>query len=63
MLSASCKKQERFTDLCEKYNVSACVYGHLHGTNIRRELVTSKNGVVYYLTSCDLLKHEVVEIL
>jgi predicted phosphohydrolase len=51
-----------FTALCEKYNVTACVYGHLHGKNCRAEIFTNKGGVKYYLTSCDLLKHQVMEI-
>lgn len=51
-----------FTELCEKYGVRACVYGHLHGRRGRHNLCTHKNGVDYYLTSCDLLGHEIVEI-
>jgi len=52
-----------FTALCEKYGVTACVYGHLHGKNCRAELLTQKNGVDYYLTSCDLLQHKLVQII
>jgi predicted phosphohydrolase len=51
-----------FTELLEKYGVSACVYGHLHGKNCRDELCTTKNGIKYYLTSCDLMQHQVAEI-
>jgi predicted phosphohydrolase len=51
-----------FTDLCERFGVRACVYGHLHGKQGRHQLVTQKGGVTYYLTSCDLLKHSVAEI-
>ena len=58
----SMRDDSAFTALCEKYGVSACVYGHLHGKNSRAELFTLKNGVKYYLTSCDLLQHKVVEI-
>ena len=52
-----------FTKLMEKYGVSVCVYGHLHGKNSRNEIVTTKNGIKYYLTSCDLVGFRVVEIL
>jgi len=58
----STRDDSPFTALCEKYGVSACVYGHLHGKNCRAELFTQKNGVKYYLTSCDLLQHKVIEI-
>ena len=51
-----------FTRLCEKYKVSACVYGHLHGKQGRTQLLVQKNGVNYYLTSCDLLGHTLVEV-
>ena len=58
----SMRDDSPFTELCEKYGVSSCVYGHLHGRNCRAELFTQKNGVKYHLTSCDLLQHKVVEI-
>jgi len=51
-----------FTKLCEKYGVTACIYGHLHGKQGRHQLNVQKNGVNYYLTSCDLLGHKLVEI-
>ena len=51
-----------FTELCEKYGVSAVVYGHLHGHGGRPDLVLTKNGIKYYLTSTDLLQHKPAEI-
>jgi len=51
-----------FTALLEKYKVTACVYGHLHGKNCRDELLTIKNGIKYYLTSCDLVGCKLVEV-
>jgi len=51
-----------FTETLEKYGVSACVYGHLHGKAHKDELTASKNGIKYYLTSCDLIGHKVIEI-
>ena len=51
-----------FTALLEKYGVSACVYGHLHGKNSRNEVLTVKNGIKYYLSSCDLVGFKLVEI-
>jgi predicted phosphohydrolase len=51
-----------FTQLCEKYGVRACVFGHLHGKSGRQQLRVHKNGVDYYLTSCDLVGNSLVEI-
>jgi hypothetical protein len=51
-----------FTALLEKFKVDAVVYGHLHGKNCRDELLTIKSGIKYYLTSCDILKHQLTEI-
>ena len=58
----SMRDDSPFTALCEKYGVSACVYGHLHGKQVRAEAVTEKRGVKYYLTSCDQVGFKVVEI-
>ena len=52
-----------FTELFEKYKVNAVVYGHLHGKNCRACKFVEKNGVKYYLTSCDQVNCELVEIL
>ena len=51
-----------FTDLMEKYGVYKCVYGHLHGENSRGVKYLQKNGIEYYLTSCDKVNNELVEI-
>ena len=59
----STRDESAFTKLCEKYKVCACVYGHLHGKNCRGDLLHRKNGVDYYLTSCDLVGHKVVEVI
>lgn len=52
-----------FTKLMEKYNVDACIYGHLHGKGGRNDLLVEKSGIKYYLTSCDLLDHQVAKIV
>jgi len=51
-----------FTQMMEEYKVDICIYGHLHGKGGRKELETIKNGIKYYLTSCDLLDFRVAEI-
>ncbi len=52
-----------FTKLFEKYGVSKVVYGHLHGRQGRTEIVSEKNGVEYYLTSCDKLGNRLIQII
>ena len=58
----STRQDSPFTILCEKYGVDVCVYGHLHGKSGRHEPMHVRNGVRYYLTSCDLLGFSVAEI-
>lgn len=51
-----------FTDLFEEFNVSAVVYGHLHGPNVKFNRKVIIGGITYYLTSCDLLRNRPVVI-
>ncbi|MBE7087285.1 MAG: serine/threonine protein phosphatase [Clostridiales bacterium] len=51
-----------FTDVFEEYGVDAVVYGHLHGKNVRADKLVVKNGIKYYLTSCDLVDNKLTEI-
>ncbi len=51
-----------FSQLIESFKVDAVVYGHLHG---QKGLPTSfvKNGIPYYLTSCDMVDNNLTEII
>ncbi len=51
-----------FTELFEQYKVDAVVYGHLHGKDCKAELLVNKNGIKYYLTSCDLVAQKLTLI-
>lgn len=51
-----------FTQIFEEYNVDAVVFGHLHGTKIKMENYFVKNGIRYYLTSCDRVNNKLTEI-
>lgn len=42
-----------FTELLEAYEVTLCVYGHLHGGAHRYGFNGTKNGTVYQLVSAD----------
>lgn len=50
------------TALLERYNVDKALYGHLHGKNARVTPTLEKNGIEYYLTSCDLIENKLVFI-
>ncbi|MBQ8444112.1 MAG: metallophosphoesterase [Clostridia bacterium] len=57
----SFKEDSKFSQLIEKYNVDIVVYGHLHGYK-NPELHFVRGGVEYFLTSCDEVDNELVEI-
>lgn len=48
-------KESSTSILLEKYHVDTCVFGHLHNVKTQDPLFGEKNGVHYYLTSCDYL--------
>lgn len=51
-----------FTQLFEENGVRKAVFGHLHGASYF-PLKTEKNGIEYYLTSCDKARFTLTEIL
>jgi hypothetical protein len=55
-------EDSEFTKLMEEYGVKKCVYGHLHGKNARCKKYIVKNGIEYYLTSCDKVENQLVLI-
>lgn len=55
------KDDSPFSALLEKYGVSQVVYGHLHGySNAEKRFV--KNGIEYFLTSCDEVDNSLIQI-
>lgn len=50
------------TDMLAAYRVDAVVYGHLHGKDCRAKRFVQKDGIKYYLTSCDQVQNKAVEI-
>ena len=56
------RENSGFTDIFEEFGVSAVIYGHLHGKNVRADKFVIKNGVKYYLTSCDMVDNKLTEI-
>lgn len=55
------RDDSEFSLLFEKYNVDSVVYGHVHGYKTI-ETYFEKRGVKYYLTSCDIIKNNIMTI-
>lgn len=53
----------RASRLLENYHVDACVFGHLHSVRPNSLPFGEKNGVRYYLTSCDYLNFSPLKII
>lgn len=56
-------KDSRASLLLERYNIQACVFGHLHNVKKAIPLFGSKNGVQYTLTACDYLNFVPFKVL
>ncbi|MBO7187194.1 MAG: metallophosphoesterase [Clostridia bacterium] len=56
------RENNLFTQIFEENKVDIVVYGHLHGKNVRADKVVYKNGIKYYLTACDQVDNDLVEI-
>jgi len=56
------RENSAFTDIFEEFGVESVVYGHLHGPNVRSDKLVIKNGIKYYLTSCDQVGNKLTEI-
>ena len=56
------REPNEVTKMFEENNVTAVIYGHLHGKDARADKVLKKNSIAYYLTSCDLVGNKLVKI-
>ena len=52
----------KYTKMLEEYGVYKVVFGHLHGYVNPKMIYNEINGIKYYLTSCDAVKNQLVEI-
>lgn len=48
--------------LLEKYGVNICLFGHLHNIKPGTKMFGEKNGIQYFLTSCDYLNFHPLKI-
>ena len=55
-------EESEFTKLFEEFSVDTVVYGHIHDSTGRAMLQVKKNGITYFLTSCDQIKMKPVLI-
>jgi predicted phosphohydrolase len=44
-----------FTEIMRRYNVKACLYGHLHGPDQSRAFIGMRDGIRYHFISADYL--------
>jgi len=56
------REESVFTKILENAEIRTVVYGHLHGKNCRVDPKVVKNGVSYYLTSCDQVNNMPVRL-
>lgn len=56
------RENSLFTEMFEENCVDAVIYGHLHGKDSRGDKLVIKNGIKYYLTSCDMVDNKLTEI-
>jgi predicted phosphohydrolase len=56
------REDSEITSMLEQNKVDVVVYGHLHGKESRADKLLVKNGIPYYLTSCDLVDNKLVKI-
>ncbi len=56
------REDSAFTEIFNEYGVDSVVYGHLHGKSVRADKLVIKNGIKYYLTSCDQVDNKLIEL-
>ena len=55
------EEDNEVTALIEKYGAYKVVYGHIHAY-CKQNIIKKKNGITYYLTSCDIVGNRMIEI-
>jgi predicted phosphohydrolase len=56
-------KFNQFCPVMEEYGVKYCVYGHLHGVDLKEAEPIENNGITYILSSCDMIDFKLREVL
>jgi hypothetical protein len=55
-------RETEFVPRLEAAGVSRCIYGHLHGKDLKSGFNGEKGGIRYHLTSCDFLDFVPLEL-
>ncbi|MBE7076182.1 MAG: hypothetical protein E7375_03880 [Clostridiales bacterium] len=55
------EEDNEITQMLENYGVDCVVYGHIHAF-CKQNLILTKNNVNYYLSSCDIVGNQLIEI-
>ena len=61
--SASKKEDTQFVQTMKKYNVTKCIYGHLHGQSHKEAVEGNINNIEYKLVSCDYTNFKLLKIV
>ena len=56
------REDSGFTEIFSENHVDCVIYGHLHGKNVRADKLVVKDGIKYYLTSCDKVDNKLIEV-
>ncbi|MBE5737464.1 MAG: hypothetical protein E7348_03595 [Clostridiales bacterium] len=56
------REDSGFTEIFKENKVDYVIYGHLHGKNVRADKLVVKDGIKYYLTSCDKVDNKLTEV-
>ena len=57
------KLELNFIKTMKKYNVTKCVYGHIHGENAQKEAIQGKvDGIEFKMLSSDYTKFDLIKI-
>lgn len=54
--------ESRVSKILEEFKIDICVFGHLHNIKEGIKLYEKKNKIAYYLTSCDYLGFDPIEV-
>ena len=57
-----CDKNTEFIKTLEKYNITKCYYGHLHGIAHKDAIEGKIGGIEYKLISADYVEFDLVKI-
>lgn len=52
-----------FTEILEKYKVTKCIYGHLHGKAQEEGIIGKRNNIEYIMASCDYTNFKLIKII